>query len=280
MGRMNLRRIILVLLLIAAPALKAQKWTISKIADDTTPCPGGKGNFLPFNEFPAVNGPWVVFVDSGMSNCIGSLGQSIWSYNLITKKFAKLVDTATTIPDPSGAGKFLSFSNLTSNTIQVNNGMVLFAAQGRGLNHSDDCNGGLYTIPITGGAIHRIVDYTMTLPGYGGSYCYPTVDVGTPSGIQGMSLSGGKVYFSALAKNPNTGSSNFGIWWAPANVNTTEAGLHLIADSSVDYQSQLPKGCADSSCWTISQWDGAFATAAGMVFSGFGNNPGPNGLFL
>ena len=279
---MNLR--ILAFLCILAPvpitAAASSPWTITKVADGTTPCPGGKGNFYPSNEFPAINGAWVVFVDSGQGNCVGGFGQSIWSYNLLTKKLVRLVDVNTAVPAAKSGGKFTSFVNLTSNTLQINGGLVLYSGQGTGSNSSDYCSDGLYTVPVTGGTSHRVVDYSMTLPGYGGSFCYPTVDTGTPFGIQGMSLFQNKVYFSAYAKNPNTGSPNFGIWWAPANVNTKETDIHLIADSSVVYESKLPKGCSDTSCLTINGWNGAFAAPAGLAFSGIGDNPGPNGLFL
>jgi hypothetical protein len=74
------------------------QWTIDKIVDGTTKCPGtSNGYFNPNREFPAINGEWVVFEDEGNDGCAANDGPSIWSYNLATKKLTKLVDTGTEV---------------------------------------------------------------------------------------------------------------------------------------------------------------------------------------
>jgi len=90
-----------------AQPIWAQTWTITKVVDNTTACPGSQGVFNTATLFPAISGPWVVFLDSGDDSCTSNDGPSIWSYNLITKALVKLVDTNTLIPFPAGAGNFV-----------------------------------------------------------------------------------------------------------------------------------------------------------------------------
>jgi len=254
------------------------KWTIDKVVDNTTKCSDAtNGYFNPSTEAPAINGEWVVFLDLGDNGCGVDGNQSIWSYNLVTKKLTKLVDTDTEVPVPKGVGKFTAFSYNYGSSInlQVNDGTVLFYGLDNGHNDSHtNCVGGLYTIPVTGGTIHRVVDYSMTLPGYGGYFC----QLQTPNGLsfdRGMSISAGKIVFSAQA-DPG---ANSGVWWAPANVDATEADIHLVADGSTVYQSPFPAGCRpDISCWTIDQWGGGFIGGSTIAFTGGGWEP--SGLFL
>ena len=280
---MTICKIALAMLLLCAltgtQTIWAQTWTITKVVDNATACPGSQGVFNPASSFPAINGPWVVFLDAGDDSCTENNGPSIWSYNLITKALVKLVDTNTPIPVPAGAGNFVSLSGncCGDNNLQVNDGTVLFAGYGSGYNPTDpNCSGGLYTVSVTGGEIHRVVDYTMTLPGYGGSYCMLNTSAGI-NGLLGMSLNRGTVVFSAEAVG--SGASNTGVWSAPANVNATESQLHLIADASTVYQSPFPPGCAPGFCQTINQWQGGFIGATAIAFTG-GGQVGADGLFV
>jgi hypothetical protein len=272
--------VLLFLLLMGAPAVwshttsqtnPTSQWTIEMIVDNTTPCPGTNGYFNPDWQYPAINGEWVVFVDSGNDGCAANDGPSIWSYNLVTQTLTKLVDTGTAVPVPKGVGNFTWFS--VSN-LQINDGTVLFYGVDNGYNSQTNCSGGLYTIPVSGGTIHRVVDYSMTLPGWGGYFCELSDDIGD-DGIEGISISAGKVVFSAQA---NPGANN-GVWWAPANVNTTEADLHLVADGSTVYSSPFPAGCEPPNCWTIDQWGHGNTGGSTIAFTG-GGEVGPNGLFL
>src|SRR5580658_7744607 len=93
--------VVLTLLLMGAQTIWSQNWTIDKVVDSTTKCPGTtNGYFNPTGEFPAINGDWVIFLDPGDDNCATANGPSIWSYNLVTKALTKLVDTGTAVPVP------------------------------------------------------------------------------------------------------------------------------------------------------------------------------------
>jgi hypothetical protein len=263
---MILRRTAILGLLMAASAAWGQ-WTIDKIVDNTTPCPGTKGTFNVNTEFPAIYGPWVVFLDAGDDKCTANDGPSIWSYNLTTKKLTKLADTETEIPAPSGAGKFTTFTPVSTSNLQVNEGLVLFYGAGAG--SSKGCTGGLYTVPVSGGAIHRVVDYTMKLPGYGdGVFC----------NLDAASISGNTVAVSVGTRG--SAYEDDGVWWVPANVNATEADFHLIADGSTIFQSDFPKNCVQPHCQTIYEWFDGFVSGSNVVFTGDGGNPGPYGIFL
>jgi hypothetical protein len=272
---MRFRNTIIFFLLACAQMLSGQTWTISKVVDNTTACPGSSaGYFNPDNDFPAINGPWVVFVDAGdNNNCTANDGPSIWSYNLITNQLVDLVDTSTSIPE--GTGDFEGFTQGSVDNLQVRDGLVLFYGYGSGYNQSDNCTGGLYTVPVGGGTIYRVVDYTMALPGEGGSFCGLNTAYGI-DGLLGMSLDEGEVVFSAAA-NPG---ANDGIWWAPTNVNTTKSDLHLIADFGSTYQTSFPPGCSGD-CWVIDEgWAGGNREGTNTAFTGASGNPGPYGLFL
>ncbi len=74
----------------------------------------------------------------------------------------------------------------SNNNLQVNEGTVLFYGSGTGSNPTDpNCDSGLYTVSVTGAAVCGVVDYTMTLPGYGGSFC----GLNTSNGINGLLMS-------------------------------------------------------------------------------------------
>src|SRR5208282_2601891 len=255
-----------------SPAIWAQTtWTTTLVVDNTIPCPGGQGNFNPYNLFPAINGQWVVFLDSGDDNCAANNGPSIWSYNLVTNALVKLADTSTLVP-PSNTYEFVGFVQNVFNNLQVHDGTVLFYGYDAGFNPTTNCSGGLYTVPAGGGTITRVVDYTMTLPGAGGSYCLLNDSYGI-NGLLGMSLDQGKVVFTAQA-NPG---ANDGVWWAPANVNTKESELHRITDEGTAYVTPFPTGCSGSECETIYEWFGGFIGRTTIAFTGGGS---PSGLFL
>ncbi|MGA2190603.1 MAG: hypothetical protein ABSH33_18950 [Steroidobacteraceae bacterium] len=262
----------ILLLMGASPVWsKTTPWTIDKIVDNTTKCPGTtNGHFNPLS-YPAISGEWVVFVDGGDDGCAANNGESIWSYNLNTKALTKIVDTGTTVPMPKGAGNFTSFIPISTVNIQVNDGTVLFYGLDNDKNSETNCAGGLYTVPVNGGKIHRVVDYTMTLPGQGGYYCHLNPTAG------GMSLNAGKVVFSAQA-NPG---ANDGVWSAPANVDTTEADIQLIADASTVYVSPFPAGCNPKvNCGTLYEWGDAFTGGSAVAFTPPAMGGGISGLFL
>ena len=232
---MNFRKIAMLCVLVVAPALAAQEpaedeaavaaaaaaspWTIEKVVDGNTPCPGGKGSFNPVSGFPAIFGQWVVFVDGGDDNCTADNGESLWSYNLITKKLTKLADTNTLVPVPAGSGKFTSFIGIATDNLQVRDGTVVFHGYDSKTNSKyHQCGGGVYSVNVGGGNLHRVVDYSMKLPGQEAFFCGLNSDYGI-TGIDGMSIDQGKVLFSA--QGTGNGYADAGVWWAPSGVNTT-----------------------------------------------------------
>src|ERR1700722_2687290 len=162
---MNFCKITLLFALAGAQTIWAQTWTITKVVDNTTACPGSsQGGFNPLGTFPAIYGPWVVFLDPGNDNCTANSGPSIWSYILITKALVKLVDTST--PIPKGTGDFVSLRGVGSNNnLQVNEGTVLFYGSGTGYNPTDpNCGSGLYTVSVGGGGGLRGGGHSETSP--------------------------------------------------------------------------------------------------------------------
>ncbi len=281
------RGIALFCLLAGAPGVLAQApdaagptgtWTISKVVDNVTECPNGKGMFKPGLYFPAIDGQWVVFWDQGSDHCTADNGPSIWSYNLISGKLSKLVDTSTEVPFAGSGGKFTKFVPVNSDNLQVRDGTVLFYGEDAGFNLKTSCRGGLYTVPVGGGAVRRVVDYTMTLPGFGGKFCGVNSAYNN-NGVLGMSIDDGTVVFSGSGVASGE-PANDGVWWAPANVNSTEADLHLIADFSTGYKTKFPKDCAEESCWVINAWAQGFIRDGTVVLAGSAGNPGPWGLFI
>lgn len=277
---MKLRIIaILCLLLLGAPAIWAQTWKTSLVVDNTVPCPGSHGGtFNPYSaQYPAIDGEWVVFIDSGDDNyCTANDAESIWSYNLVTKQLRNLVDTST--PVPEGTGDFEGFIPVCcTGNVSVRDGIVLFSGYDSG--SRDNCTGGLYTVPVGGGTIYRVVDYTMKLPGYGGSFCFLNSDLN--NGMLGATLDQGKIVFSAQATGAGL-SANDGIWWAPVNVNTKESDLHRIADFDTVYQSPFPQGCKQPDCSTINSWSGSDIGGTTIAFASYSDSfgVGAAGLFL
>ncbi len=262
----------------ADAASSSMTWTITKVVDNDTECPNGKGMFNPALRFPAIDGQWVVFWDQGNDHCTADNGPSIWSYDLISGKLSKLVDTNTSVPFGANGGKFTGFAVISTDNLQVRDGTVLFYGEDAGYNPKTNCHGGLYTVPVGGGTVRRVVDYTMTLPGFGGKFCGVNLPYNN-NGVSGMSIDQGTVVFGGTAIAAGK-PANDGVWWAPANVDTTEADLHLIADFSTGYKTKFPKGCAAEFCWVIDAWSQGFISGGNVALAGNAGNPGPWGLFV
>lgn len=116
------------------------------VADFNTPRPDGTSSFTPvFSHPPALENGVAVFDN----------GDSIWSVNVDTGAFTKLVDLNT--PVPNGSGSFSSFyyndDTAFATSPQIRNGIVIF--WGADATHS----GGFYSVPATGGAVARVANY-------------------------------------------------------------------------------------------------------------------------
>src|SRR3954469_22655999 len=139
-------------ILAAMPALAGRYGFTPFLIDGVTPNPDG-GTFYAWHA--RIDGDTVVF-----TNFTNTASDSIWSWRYGV--FEKLVSTST--PIPGGGGDFAGFD--AGPFVQpgvLRNGIVLF----RAVDGSD--NAGFYTVPITGGAIARIVDTGTAIPGGGTS---------------------------------------------------------------------------------------------------------------
>jgi hypothetical protein len=165
------------------------QYRYSTIVDSATARPDGAGNFFPCC-YPAMENQYVAFTDNP-----GTAIESIWSKNLITGALQKLVDLNTHVP--GGTGNFLGFETCQGEgkMIRLHNGTVLFYGADVNAPH---CSGGLYSVPVTGGTIKKVVDYHQTMPD-GGAY-------GELRGLRSFDLSGGKV---AFAVNTSVGGGVF-----------------------------------------------------------------------
>lgn len=193
--------------ILATHALFSQAWTLTKVVDNFTVRPDGQGTFNIFNFSPSIEGSWVVFINAT---------DSIWSYNILTKQFVKLVSTSTAVP--GGTGNFIGFpvcDNAGDTIPQLHQGMVVFFGQDAAA--PSFCTGGYYSVPVAGGTISKIVDYHTVMPG-GGTFTVPTAF---------PSLDRGRVVISASTQNPADG----GIWAA----NLNGSGLERIVDYNTPY---------------------------------------------
>lgn len=183
---------------------------------------------------------------------------SIWSYNLINHEFIKLVSTST--PVPGGTGDFIGFPVCDSSGetfLQLHQGTVLFFGQGPGA--PGFCGGGFYSVPVTGGAISKVVDFSTTLPD-GGTFYLP---------LNAASLDQGRVVISAQTQNP----FDDGIWL----VTSQGENLQRIVDFNTPY-CYLPvvSGCDGS----VYEFSGGFISGSDIVFGPAVGETGWNALFL
>ena len=133
-------------------AVWAQGFSIAKIIDQNTPRPDGQGNFQNPHT-PSTDGKYVVWSEEA-----GDF--SIWSADLGTLRLTRLADMST--PVPGGSGNFSAFTQIGGGpyagfNIIVRNGTAVFTG-------TDSAGEGLYSVPVTGGTIKRIVNYNVTMP--------------------------------------------------------------------------------------------------------------------
>lgn len=243
----------------ASSAQSLPPYSFTKIVDTNTPRPDGQGDFnlgLGSLSPPVIDGNWVAFINE---NSDGS--KQIWSYNIASRQFTKLVDFSTPVPDSAGKGTFADFSLCggVDYAIELHDGYVLFYGAD---SSAPICNfgpeGGIYAVPVAGGAVSRAVDYTITLPGSGGTF----------HGAASKTLSQGEVVFGATSSNGDEG-----IW--AASVNGT--GLERIADENTVYNCPAGShgGCPNLYSTPIIQ-------NGNVVFTGGGTfgEEGWNALFI
>jgi hypothetical protein len=120
-----------------------------------TPVPDRPGTTFAINggsPGPAIDGNYLAFMETN--------GVSVlWSLNTVTGVFTRLADTTTTVP--GGTSQFDSF-----NSFELFNGVVVFSAAGT----SDPR--GLFSVPVTGGAITKLIDLNTPVPNGTGTLAF------------------------------------------------------------------------------------------------------------
>ena len=123
-------------------------YNFAAVVTSDTPVPDRPGTTFAIansTPAPAIDGNYVVFFESFYTSVL-------WSVNTVTGQFTRLADTTTAVP--GGTSTFDSF-----NSYQVFNGVVVFSAAGA----SDPR--GLFSVPVTGGVITKLVDLNTSVPG-------------------------------------------------------------------------------------------------------------------
>jgi hypothetical protein len=180
---------------LGVPRILAAEFNFTKIADLSTPIPGGTGNFTSFG-VPSIDNGSIAFIGSGTSSqhgvYLGTLGGGI----------VKLADTNT--PIPSGVGNFTSFGAIASaiRPVSIDAGAVAFVGRGSGGQN------GIYLWTAAAG-LSKVVDTATAVPGGVGAFTF----------FSNPSLDDGAVAFHAQA------GAQFGIYTTLGGV-----GVARIAD--------------------------------------------------
>lgn len=107
---------------------------------------------------PVIEGDYVVFRTLNNVNKVAN----IWSWNVKTRQFTKLVDLS--MAAPGGTGNFTDLNAGMGGPI-LRDGIVVFGAQDSGSPSFPALAVGIYSVPVTGGAIQRVANYNSDVPG-------------------------------------------------------------------------------------------------------------------
>lgn len=121
------------------------------------------GHFNANYASPVIEGDYVVFRTLNNLSAIAY----IWSWNKNTKQFTKLVDLNT--PAPDGTGNFTDLGAGMGGLI-LRDGIVVFGARDSAVPAPPAVATGIYSVPVTGGAIQRIANYLTPVPGGIGNF--------------------------------------------------------------------------------------------------------------
>jgi len=132
------------------------------------PAPSGFGNeeANPYNTAPVIEGDYVVFRSSDVTVLFRPF-TAIWSYNIRTKQFKKLVSSSTAVP--GGTGTFTDLGGGGLGGPALKDGFVVFGGSDSGVNSLPGgltgVPAGIFSVPVDGGEIKRLAHYTMPVPG-------------------------------------------------------------------------------------------------------------------
>ena len=185
----------------------AQDFVFTKIVDSNDPIPNGAGALFGIADpAPALDNGTVVF-----RNGVNSLApDSIWSVTS-SGTFTKLVDLNTAVPGGTGNFSQLILDYASPGYPVLSSGTVVFAGRDSA---SSGYTGGLYSVPVAGGAITRIANRNTAVPDGSGNF---------DNGLQYFSVKNGKVAFNGVS----SGGSLTGIYSASTN----GTSLTAVADS-------------------------------------------------
>ena len=145
------------LLLACLPAFG--QYSLLRVAGEATQRPDGQGAFAIAGDLrPCIEGQYVVFRDRGAFGSFNA--QAIWSYNINDGSFIKLVGQTSLVPGGTG-----NFSDLISDSAPVlKNGIVTFQARD---DRYPPFNQGIFTVPVAGGRVSRVANYSTADPSGG-----------------------------------------------------------------------------------------------------------------
>ncbi|MCB0355230.1 MAG: hypothetical protein KDD64_16980, partial [Bdellovibrionales bacterium] len=111
---------------------------------------------------PAIEGDYVAF---RTNNKTSGIADGIWAYHIPSKSFTKLVGIGT--PVPGGTGTFQNFNTAGSSLggPVLKDGVVVFGGVDQGTNPNGFAPVGVYSVPVTGGAITKIASFQDAAPG-------------------------------------------------------------------------------------------------------------------
>jgi hypothetical protein len=183
----------------------AQEYVFTKIVDSNDPIPNGGGTLFGIvDPEPAFEGGIVVF-RNGPSSLAPN---SIWSVTGLGT-FTKLVDLNTAVPGGTGNFSSLILDFSAPGPPVLSAGTVIFCGHDSA---SSGYTGGLYSVPAAGGAITRIANGNVAIPGGSGNFT---------GGLQFFAVDNGTVAFNGV------GSNITGIYSA----DTKGTALTAVADS-------------------------------------------------
>jgi len=178
----SFRCLLFFIVIAVAPGSYAQSpaFVFTKLVDTNDPVPGGNGTlFLPAEQ-PAFDGAFTVF-----RNGNNLAPDALWSFG--AGGALKLLDLTAAVPGGTG-----NFSVITDIPV-VRSGTVVFAGRDSA---TSGFTGGLYSIPAIGGAITRIANRNVAIPGGTGNFT---------GGFQQFSLDGTRVAFNGSGSVPGDG---------------------------------------------------------------------------
>jgi hypothetical protein len=130
------------------------QYVFTKIADTNS------SNISFLSVVPVIDGDFVVYevlVDPGYAG-------ELWSWQISTNTYRKLVDQTTAVP--GGTGHFVDLNAGFGGPV-LKDGMVVFGASDQSTGAATAPHHGIFTVPAAGGPVNLIANYNTAVPGTG-----------------------------------------------------------------------------------------------------------------